>query len=156
MVGVTGMVRMRNEVLENLNRLKVLNVLRLHSGARFGEMMKGTGLSRAATGKHLRNLTGEGSVSKDLSRRYHITGDGEKRALLLEEIIRERKWLSVISLPDVKLVAKEGYATVTFDGCDENAIRNIYNHFESFVETAKKEGFDIAGTLRFSRKTKDA
>ena len=150
------MVRMRNEVLENLNKLKVLNTLRLSSGARFGEVMKGTGLSRAVTGKHLRNLMGEGSVLKDSLRRYHITGNGEKRALLLQDIILERKWLSVISLPDIKLVAKEGYATVTFDGCDENAIRDIYNHFESFVETAKKEGFDVAGTLRFSRKTKDA
>ncbi len=149
------MVRMRNEVLENLNRLKVLNTLRLYSGARFGEVMKAVGLSRGVVAKHLRNLMAEESVLKDQSRRYHLTGNGEKRALLLEEIIRGRKWLTDISLPDIKLLAMEGVPTVTFNGGDQNAIRDVYGHFQSFVEAAKNEGFDVAGTLRFSRKTKD-
>ena len=147
------MIRMRNEDQEDLNRLRILNMLQ-QGNPRFGEIMKATRLSRGVTGKHLRNLVREECVFKDESRHYHLTKDGEKEALLLDEIIRGKKWRNSVSLPDIKLVAKEGYATVTFDGGDQNAIENVYNHFESFVETAREEGFDVTGILRL-HKTKD-
>lgn len=141
-------------MVEDLNRLKVLNTLRLSSGAMFGEVMKAVRLSRGVVAKHLRTLMAEGTVLKDETRRYHITENGEKSALLLEEMIRGKKWMKNISLPNIKLIAKQGYATVTFDGCNENAIRDIYNRFESFVKTARDEGLDVTGILRLC-KTKD-
>lgn len=144
---------MSNEVLRDENRLKILNLLRLQSGLMFRAVMEGTGFSRSIVGKHLRNLMSEGHVSKDKSRRYHLTGNGEKQASLLEELVQHRRWMRGIneSLPKIRLLATRGVPTVTFEGCDENAIRNVYDRFESLMLEMQKDGIEVDGFVRFHK-----
>ena len=144
---------MSNEVLRDENRLKILNLLRLQSGLMFRAVMEGTGFSRSIVGKHLRNLMSEGHVSKDKFRRYHLTENGEKQASLLEELVQHRRWMKGIngSLPKIKVIATRGVATATFEGCDENVIRNIYDRFRNSLHEIRKDGIEVDGFVRFHK-----